>query len=84
MGASDLIEEVCLGWSMFPVFLSTNKQGGSLTKSALSARKANANSVRLPMYEGSPRALFSLSKPTAGKYHSITIIHVRTYMYVLQ
>ena len=61
----DHLQEVCLGWSMFPVFLSSNKQGG-VAMPSFGARKASANSVRLAMYEGTPRALYSLSRPTAG------------------
>ena len=61
LDGSDL-QDVCLGWSMH---LLAHK-ASSAAKSLLGARKGSSNSFRLAMYEGSPRALFSLSKPAAG------------------
>ena len=67
----DEVQEVCLGWSIFPVFLKAGVGKSSLQKS---------NSFRLAMYEGTPRALFSLPRPTAGKSFCISFLHLLPYL----
>lgn len=53
-----------MGWTMFPIYRALNKPG-TMGKSAL--HKTTANAFRLALYEGTPRALFSLH-PIAGAY----------------
>ncbi|XP_064400169.1 nephrocystin-4-like isoform X2 [Halichondria panicea] len=49
--------QICLGWSMFPLF----DRRVNVTRGG---KSPSHNTVRLALYEGSPRALFSLTHPT--------------------
>lgn len=62
-------EHVCLGWSILPIFGQGNKRGSN-AKSTIHVGGSvlvDTSSVRLPMYEGSSRILFTLMHPIAGK-----------------
>ena len=51
---------VCLGWCMLPLF----DHHGNVTKGG---KSTTPHTVRLALYEGSPRALYTLPHPTAGE-----------------
>lgn len=57
--------EVCVGWSMFPVFHQPS-QSAHIKTTNETAMKPLVTAVRLAVYEGTPRALFSLKHPTQG------------------
>ena len=58
---SDSVEhQICLGWSMLPLF----DRRGNVSRVG---KPPSLDTVRLALYEGTPRALFSLSHPTAGE-----------------
>ena len=50
---------------MMPVF---DRRGNGSTKGILAGGGGRGDTVRLALYEGSPRMLFSISRPIAGKY----------------
>ena len=51
---------VCLGWCMLPLF----DRRGNITRGGKSAA---SDTVRLALYEGSPRALYTIVHPIAGE-----------------
>ena len=57
VGATD--HYVCLGWCMLPLF----DHHGNVAKGG---KSTTPHTVRLALYEGSPRALYTLPHPTAG------------------
>ena len=58
---------VALGWCMMPVFDRRGNQLSGSTTRASAGGGGRGDTVRLALYEGSPRMLFSISHPIAGE-----------------
>jgi len=67
---ADESTEVCVGWSMYPLFHQQQSQTSQMMKAVgeNSPKKPQSISVRLAVYEGTPRVLFTLKHPTQGMY----------------
>lgn len=58
---------VALGWCMMPIFDRRGNQLSGSTKGILSGGGGRGDTVRLALYEGSPRMLLSITHPVAGE-----------------
>ena len=59
---------VSLGWCILPVFdRHGNQLSGGGFKASIAGGVARGDSVRLALYEGSPRMLLSIANPIAGE-----------------
>lgn len=64
-GIDDDHSEVCVGWTMFPIFHQQSQAGHGKSASETTTR-LQATAIRLAVYEGTPRALFSVKRPVQG------------------
>lgn len=58
---------VSLGWCMLPVFDRRGNLVSGGTKMMMAGGGMRGDTVRLALYEGSPRMLLSISHPIAGE-----------------
>ena len=58
---------VSLGWCMLPVFDHHGNQLSGATKTLMTGGGMRGDSVRLALYEGSPRMLLSIAHLIAGE-----------------
>jgi len=56
---------VCLGWAMLPVI--DHHTTTTTTTMMMKASSVKRGGVRLALYEGSPRALYSMGHPGLGE-----------------
>ena len=62
--ASTTSSSLCLGWSKFPVFSSPQKLSLAISEGV----------VRTPIYDGSPRVLFTMQRTVGNAKHCCTQI----------
>ena len=58
---------VCLGWALLSVFDRTTTTAGISSSTRHTSSMVRGGGVRLALYEGSPRALYSMGHPGTGE-----------------
>ena len=66
---------VCLGWALLPVFDRTTATVGISSSTRHTSSVVRSRGVRLALYEGSPRALYSMGHPGSGEPCVCVCVH---------